>query len=143
MSRHIDHCVFDDFSFYILDYTSDKNGTWLYAEVAPSWYYPLPSPFVHKTTGCSKFTPDSTRTRFIVPRVWIYCIHCGRLLSPTFTYSRRAFGPLMDNALPLTTRNIPSSKIKRKLVIFKLIENKICWIQEICVTCKTNCILYS
>ena len=30
----------------------------------------------------------------------------------------------------------------RKIVTLKLIKNKICWIQEIYITCKTNFILY-
>ena len=36
-----------------------------------------------------------------------------------------------------------AAKEMQKLIVFKLIENKICWIQEIYVTCKTNCIVYS
>ena len=36
-----------------------------------------------------------------------------------------------------------TAKEMRKFVTLKLITNKICWIQEIYITCKTNCILYS
>ena len=36
-----------------------------------------------------------------------------------------------------------AAKETRKLVTFKMIENKMCWIQEIYVACKTNCIVYS
>ena len=37
----------------------------------------------------------------------------------------------------------PAAKETRNPVTFKLIENKICCIQEIYVTCKTNCITIS
>ena len=37
----------------------------------------------------------------------------------------------------------PAAKETRKFVSLKFIENKICWIQEIYVTCKTNCIVYT
>ena len=36
-----------------------------------------------------------------------------------------------------------TAKESRKLVTFKLIKNKICWIQEMYITYKTNCIAYS
>ena len=36
----------------------------------------------------------------------------------------------------------PAAMETQKLVNFKLLENKICWIQEIYVTRKTNCIVY-
>ena len=37
---------------------------------------------------------------------------------------------------------IQQQKKRKKLLLFKLIKNKICWIQELYIVCNTNCILY-
>ena len=57
-----------------------------------------------------------------------------------FAKANFPFGTLKTFMITRSKQLYPAAKETWKRVTFKLIKNKTCWIQEMYVTCKTNCI---